>query len=485
MQLVEPMPGDRHRSGPSGCRSAGGRLRRWRAAAGIGLGSWLSLGASQAWPDVPADHWARAGVTAMAARGLLAGRPDGRFDGSCRLTRYELAALVARVLPLRPMSLSGRPPLLVSWQDLPEHHWARPSLVWLTGGLGLLREWPGLAIGYFSGDRPASRFELAVALAPLLPPQDEAGTVAGTPAWAVPSLRRTQAHGVLTGFPDGQFHGERAVTRYEAALAFHKALAVPWTDPPGDTPDTADPAPAPVASALPTEPAVDGPTAPALGLTVPPAPTQANLPRLAVSFLPEYLSEMTDPTRGEATGWAMASTGLQADWAEGPLTVSGLWRIAQYGLRQSGGALQARLDQQMTASVGYRWQFGKGRHDGEISLLGLGTYWGRRASGTADDLLGMDLQAFGIGMGVQLRWPVAYRLVASARGEYLPVLGAQFGPAAGVSGQLGLVQAAIGLDWYLDRLSLGLGYRLRHLYDGQQHFSQWANGLQLKAALAF
>jgi hypothetical protein len=34
-------------------------------------------------------------------------------------------------------------------------------------------------------------------------------------------------------------------------------------------------------------------------------------------------------------------------------------------------------------------------------------------------------------------------------------------------------------------LSLGIGYRLRHLYDGQQRFSQWANGLQIKAALAF
>jgi hypothetical protein len=230
---------------------------------------------------------------------------------------------------------------------------------------------------------------------------------------------------------------------------------------------------------------LDGQGNPALDLPAAPSPVMVNLPRLAVSFMPEYLSEMTDATRGEATGWAMASTGVQADWADGPLMLAGLWRIAQYGLRQSGGSLQARMDQQMTASAGYRWQFGRGRHDGEIGLLGLGTYWGRRASGTADDLMGMDMQAFGVGLGLQLRWPVAYRLVAQARGEYLPVLGAQFGTGEGISGQLGLVQATFGLDWYLDRLSLGLGYRLRHLYDGPQRFSQWANGLQVKAALAF
>jgi hypothetical protein len=419
----------------------------------------------------------------MAERGVLAGQPDGRFDGSGLLTRYELAAMLAKAVPLRMPALTGHLPLVVSWQDLPAHHWAKPSLTWLTGGLGLLGEWPGLTGGYFSGDKPASRYELATALAALLPPGGDTGDAEPVPEWVGGALQRVVRHGVLIGFPDGRFHGERPVTRYEAALAFHKTLALPWVE------ETVDAAMAPSMPAA-GHPAVDAapaPVAPApqTGDLPVASPVPVNLPRLAVSFLPEYLSEMTDATRGEATGWALASSGLQADWANGPLVVSGIWRIAQYGLRQGGGAWQSRMDQQITAAAGYRWQFGKGHHDGEIGLLGLGTYLGRRAGGTSDDLLGMDLQAFGVGAGLQLRWPVAYRLVANARGEFLPVLGAQFGPATGVSGQLGLVQATVGLDWYLDRLSLGIGYRLRHLYDGQQRFSQWANGLQIKAALAF
>jgi hypothetical protein len=299
---------------------------------------------------------------------------------------------------------------------------------------------------------------------------------AGVPAWAAAARAQALACGVLVGFPDGQFHGERPVSRYEAVLAFHKTLALPGPQPAVAAPST----PVPLSAA---ERLLDPSALPPGDVPGLPALPPVNLPRLSLSFLPEYLSEMTDASRGEATGWAMASTALQGDWADGPLLVSGHWRIAQYGLRQVSGSLQSRLDQQVTAGAGYRWRFGTGRHDGEIGLLGLGTYLGRRASGTGDDLLGMDLQAFGIGMGLQLRWPVAYRVVAQARTDVVPLLGAQFGP--GVSGQLGLVQAYVGLDWYLDRLSLGLGYRLRHLYDGQQRFSHWANGLQIKAALAF
>lgn len=447
----------------------------------IVLAGWLCLGAVAGWPDVPTSHWARSGVMALADRGLLVGRSDGRFDGEGLLTRYELAALLARVLPLRPPHATPRPPLVVAWHDVPAQHWAASSLTWLTAGLGLLGEWPGLTGGYFSGDKPASRYELVTALATLLPPGDETGEGEPVPSWVGTALQRVVRHGVCVGFPDGRFHGERPVSRYEAALAFYKALALPEAEAEPTLPATTDPGTAPGPAVL-TDPPIDPPPGPE---GVPTGPPTANLPRLAISFLPEYLSEMADATKGEATGWALASSGLQADWADGPLVVSGSWRVAQYGLRQNGGTWQSRWDQQLTAAAGYRWQFGKGRHDGELALLALGAYLGRRAAGSPDDLLGMDLQAFGLGAGVQWRWPVAYRLVAHARGDVLPVMGAQFGPPGGISGQLGLVQATVGLDWYLDRLSVGVGYRLRHLYDGQQQFSHWANGLQVKAALAF
>ncbi|MBC7541692.1 MAG: S-layer homology domain-containing protein [Candidatus Sericytochromatia bacterium] len=461
-----------------------------RAVAAYWPGTLLALvlwgigqGARASWPDVLMGHWAQPGIDSMAARGLLAGYPDGRFVGTGRVTRYELAALLARTWPMRARGVpeaAGTAGWI--WQDVPARHWARASLVWLVDGLGALRAWPGLETGYFSGAKPADRYELAVAVAAMLPmgPATEAGPEPG-PAWARSAVQRVQASGVLVGFPDGRFHGERLVTRYEAALAFHKALLLPVVP----QPEMAPAALMPIAP-LPTGPPVVVVDPGPVPLVPEATPRPFNLPRVSLSFLPEYISELADTARGEATGWSMASSAVQADWADGPLTLQGLWRIAQYGVRVPAGPLQARQEYQFSGAAGYRWRWGSADRQSEVGVFGLGTYFGRRASGvTTDDLIGMDLQAFGLGIGAQLRWPVAHRLVAVARTEFLPLLGAQFGSSGGVSGQLGLVQSMIGLDWYLDRLSLGLGYRLRYLYDGQQHYSQWANGLQLKAGLAF
>jgi hypothetical protein len=48
--------------------------------------------------DVPASHWAYAAIAALAADGLIDGYPDGSFNGDRPLTRYEMAAIVARVI---------------------------------------------------------------------------------------------------------------------------------------------------------------------------------------------------------------------------------------------------------------------------------------------------------------------------------------------------------------------------------------------------
>ena len=48
--------------------------------------------------DVPANHWAYAAIASLAADGLIEGYPDGSFKGDRPLTRYEMAAIVARVV---------------------------------------------------------------------------------------------------------------------------------------------------------------------------------------------------------------------------------------------------------------------------------------------------------------------------------------------------------------------------------------------------
>jgi hypothetical protein len=48
--------------------------------------------------DVPANHWAYPALQQLQADGLVQGYPDGYFKGNRPLTRYEMAAITARVV---------------------------------------------------------------------------------------------------------------------------------------------------------------------------------------------------------------------------------------------------------------------------------------------------------------------------------------------------------------------------------------------------
>jgi len=54
--------------------------------------------AANPFADVPMNHWAYDAVAQLAARGKLVGYPDGSFKGPQAATRYEVAAVVARML---------------------------------------------------------------------------------------------------------------------------------------------------------------------------------------------------------------------------------------------------------------------------------------------------------------------------------------------------------------------------------------------------
>ncbi len=62
--------------------------------------AFLPVAAAQELPfyDLPTDHWAYESVRNLAELGVLEGYPDGRFDGTRAVTRYELATVAARLL---------------------------------------------------------------------------------------------------------------------------------------------------------------------------------------------------------------------------------------------------------------------------------------------------------------------------------------------------------------------------------------------------
>ncbi|MBI4280223.1 MAG: S-layer homology domain-containing protein [Armatimonadetes bacterium] len=55
-------------------------------------------GRAQPFADIPADGWASRALSDLAAAGLIQGYPEGTFRGDRAITRYEAAAIVARLL---------------------------------------------------------------------------------------------------------------------------------------------------------------------------------------------------------------------------------------------------------------------------------------------------------------------------------------------------------------------------------------------------
>jgi len=57
-----------------------------------------AFGAANPFIDVPLNHWAYDAIAQLYATGTIGGYPDGTYRGSNPMTRYEIAALVARAL---------------------------------------------------------------------------------------------------------------------------------------------------------------------------------------------------------------------------------------------------------------------------------------------------------------------------------------------------------------------------------------------------
>ncbi|WP_196600948.1 S-layer homology domain-containing protein [Pectinatus frisingensis] len=57
-----------------------------------------SFAAENPFSDVPADHWARGAVTQLVHDGVIKGYPDGSFRGNEKITRFEMAQMVATAM---------------------------------------------------------------------------------------------------------------------------------------------------------------------------------------------------------------------------------------------------------------------------------------------------------------------------------------------------------------------------------------------------
>ncbi len=64
----------------------------------VHVGRKLDTSKLQLFPDVPQNHWAYEQISILKANGVIAGYPDGKYNGERPMTRYEFATMLFRAM---------------------------------------------------------------------------------------------------------------------------------------------------------------------------------------------------------------------------------------------------------------------------------------------------------------------------------------------------------------------------------------------------
>jgi hypothetical protein len=172
------------------------------------------------------SHWAENAIYHLAGMGITAGYADGTFKPEEQVTRYEIAAMMVRLLQSAPAAAGDTQSVRERFADAGDiPGWA------LEAAAVALRE--GLISGSprpdgtfsFDGSRQVSRAELAVMMARVI--ENKLGQAAPKaldfadreliPGWAGNAVGIVYIRGIAGGYPDGTFRAENSVTRAEAA----------------------------------------------------------------------------------------------------------------------------------------------------------------------------------------------------------------------------------------------------------------------------
>ena len=187
-------------------------------------GTALTFAAVNPFTDVPLRHWAYNSVVSLTAKETFNGYGDGTFRGDRYITRYEVATLLAKINGFNPSKTSNQK---LKFTDVPADHWAY-KYVCFTAAEGINK---GYDDNTFRGDRYITRYEMSQMIANILKLNSEAKKTANPFAdipsshWAADSVINLALNGVIDGYGDGTFKGDKNITRYEAAHMVAKALA--------------------------------------------------------------------------------------------------------------------------------------------------------------------------------------------------------------------------------------------------------------------
>ena len=184
-------------------------------AIGLIASSSVASAAANPFSDLPSGHWAYNAVTNLTAEKIFNGYGDGTFRGDRYITRYEAFTLFAKLIGFDDSGSDRK----VKFNDVPADHWAHKYISFLTE--------KGISKGYddntFRGDRYITRYEMSHMIAKEFEfdnvSKENANPFADVKSshWAFNSVIKLAAAGIINGYGDGTFNGNRNITRYEAA----------------------------------------------------------------------------------------------------------------------------------------------------------------------------------------------------------------------------------------------------------------------------
>ncbi|MFB5083669.1 S-layer homology domain-containing protein [Symbiobacterium thermophilum] len=193
----------------------------------VGLIALLILlipGAALAYLSDVAGHWSAVWLSALEARGIIAGDRAGRFYPDDPLTRAELARIAVTGLGYgtEALALQGVPSRFTD--VAPDDPLA--GYVELLWELGLTEGYPD---GRFRPEAPLTRVELAAMLVRAAGLEQRAAVLRSArlsyrdageiPAWAVGAVAAAAEAGLMSGDGDGYYRPWALVTRAEGAAA--------------------------------------------------------------------------------------------------------------------------------------------------------------------------------------------------------------------------------------------------------------------------
>jgi hypothetical protein len=145
---------------------------------------------------------------------------DSEFHPDQALTRAELAAILYRLLPDQSIPKKLENP----FSDAPEGDVVYYPAVLTAGTLGLMEGYPD---GTFRPDDTVTRAELVSALYRLAGQPEAAGesfSDVSQDDWAYDAIAYAASQGWVSGYGDGNFYPETAVTRAQAAVIVERFL---------------------------------------------------------------------------------------------------------------------------------------------------------------------------------------------------------------------------------------------------------------------